>query len=41
VRDPDRRRAMAAAALRCFESTYGWERQEEALRASHPVFRPG
>ena len=40
VRDPDRRRAMSAAALRCFESTYCWERQEEALRASHPVFRP-
>jgi len=38
VRDPDRRRAMAAAAVRCFEATYCWERQEEALRASHPVF---
>lgn len=39
ARAPDRRRAMGAAALRCFEETYCWERQEEALRASHPAFR--
>ncbi len=38
--DGDRRRAMSQAALRCFETTYAWERQEEGLRTSHPAFRP-
>ncbi len=40
VDDPERRRAMSAAALRSFETTYAWERQKEALFKSHPVFRP-
>jgi len=40
VEDSAKRRAMSVAALRCFETTYSWERQEEALVRSHPVFRP-
>ena len=38
-RDPERRRGMSESALGCFERTYCWERQEEALLASHPIFR--
>jgi len=40
VEDSAKRRAMSVAALRCFETTYSWERQEEVLLRSHPVFRP-
>jgi len=36
--DPEQRRAMAESAIRRFRDTYCWERQEEALRASHPIF---
>lgn len=39
MRDPDRREDMSAAARRCFEETYCWERQMAALQASHPIFR--
>ncbi len=41
VDDPARRRAMSEAALRCFREKYCWERQEEVLAASHPIFRAG
>jgi len=36
-----RREEMAAAARRCFEQTYCWDRQMELLQASHPIFRSG
>lgn len=36
--DSARRAEMSIAARECFETTYRWERQEEALLRSHPVF---
>jgi glycosyltransferase involved in cell wall biosynthesis len=37
--DPARRDSMRKAALACFEHTFSWERQREALQASHAIFR--
>lgn len=39
--DRAKRERLGAAARRCFESTYCWEQQEGALRASSPIFGGG
>ncbi len=38
LRDPEGRRAMGARARECFRTRFCQERQEEALRRSHPLF---
>ncbi len=36
--DPEERRRMGQRARDCFVHTYSWERQEESVRKSHPIF---
>jgi len=36
--DPAERQHMGRRARECFVRTYSWERQEEAVRKSHPIF---
>ena len=38
LRDPEGRRAMGMRARECFRTRFCQERQEEALRQSHPLF---
>ena len=38
LRDPEGRRAMGMRARECFRTKFCQERQEEALRQSHPLF---
>jgi len=38
LRDPEGRRAMGSRARECFRTRFCQERQEEALRQSHPLF---
>ncbi len=38
LRDPEGRRAMGMRARECFRTRFCQERQEEALRRSHPLF---
>ena len=38
LRDPEGRRAMGRRARECFRTRFCQERQEEALRQSHPLF---
>lgn len=39
--NPEERRSMGARARECFARRYSWERQEEAMLRSHPVFYGG
>jgi len=36
--DPEERRRMGQRARDCFVHMYSWERQEESVRKSHPIF---
>lgn len=36
--DPKARRSMGARARECFSARYCWERQEDAMVRSHPIF---
>ena len=38
--DDARRRAMGEKGRRCFEAKYSWDRMQERLRDSHPIFAP-